>query len=584
MRKIGIILAIAIVYIILARLSQFLFTPGTLVTPVWPPAGLSLAVLLIFGNIALIGIFIGCYVSNFHMFSILPIAFFYACFPALGGALQAYVGKIALKALSGSYNIFKNPLSVLIFILVSSFAACWINATIGTSSLLLTGNISLADVPHSWLTWWIADAVGVVVVTPTIMAWYQNWHEKTSFSEMTKLAATWLLILITGYVTLNIEVQLFFMLIPFAIWAAFQFSLRYSILTGLLITSICLYGSAYGHTVIQSESVTASILLTQIFVSIVYLIILLINVILRERKKAYKALHVLNKELEQRVSDRTKDLSEANTQLEIQKNNVLKAFESLKEAHARLMQSEKMASLGLLTAGVAHEIKNPLNAMSANIETIQKNIQQILTFFGQSALNENDKKEINELNEKNDTLIAATHEGIKRTAGIIADLSAYARADEPEMVKTDLHRNIDSTLNLLSSEIKRNVSIVKEYGDIPSLNAHPGKINQVIMNILINAIHALHSKPDGKIIIKTKYQDNSIILSIKDNGPGMKKEVLENLFKPFFTTKAEGFGTGLGLFLSQNIIKEHRGKLSVTSEPGKGTEFIIRLPVEKDSN
>jgi two-component system NtrC family sensor kinase len=590
-RNLWIIVATAIIYIILARLSQFLFTPGTLVTPVWPPAGLALAVVLIFGDIALIGVFIGNYFSNFHMFSgegITLWTILYACVPAIGGAVQAYVAKVALKALTHSYNIFKNTFNILVFIFICAFAACLINAVLGNSMLILSGNLALTNAPYSVFTWWIADAVGVVVATPVIMSWYQTWREKISGWELLKLIITWILILIVGYITLKIELQLFFLLLPFAIWAAFQFSLRLAVLTGLLITSICLYGSAYGEAVIQSESVTGSILLSQVFVSIVFLIILLTNVIVSERQKAYKNLRILNVELENRVLDRTKDLSDANQQLEIQKDNALKAYESLKQAHARLMQSEKMASLGLLTAGVAHEIKHPLNAMSSNIDTMQKNMAQMLQSITQASLSENEKNEINKIKKNNDSLIVATHEGIKRTAGIIADLSAFARADEPEMVLTDLNRNIDSTLNLLSSEIKR-IKIEKEYGAIPQIYCHPGKINQVMMNILINAVHALQTTPDAKIMIKTevKMNDNFIFLTIKDNGPGIKKEVLDKLFTPFFTTKAEGMGSGLGLFLSQNIIKEHRGKLVVTSELGKGTEFIIRLPCsiasEKDA-
>jgi two-component system NtrC family sensor kinase len=177
-------------------------------------------------------------------------------------------------------------------------------------------------------------------------------------------------------------------------------------------------------------------------------------------------------------------------------------------------------------------------------------------------------------------LITASYLGITRTAGVIADLCAFARSDEPEMVMVDINKNIDSTLNLLSAEIKSNITIIKEYGDIPQLLCHPGKINQVIMNVLVNALHALQTRMDSKIIIKTESINNAIIISIKDNGPGMKKEVLDKLFTPFMTTKIGGAGSGLGLFISNNIIKEHHGKINVTSELDKGTEFVITVPQE----
>lgn len=587
MRKVAIIIIIAILYVITARLSQFLGAPGELVSPVWPPAGIALAAVLIFGNMTLIAIFLGCFISNFHMFAgagITVASILYAAVPGMGGAIQAYVGKLALIKFSGTYDIFKNTRSVLTFILISAFGACLINATLGASILMLTGHIPVTSISYAWLTWWIADSVGVITVTSTIIAWNQKSEKKVSFLQIAKLTITWVLILIVGYLTLHSEVQLAYLLIPFAIWSAFQFEIRFSILTGLLISSVCLYGSIYGYDVIRASYETTSILWIQVFISIIYLTILLIHAILSDRQKAYDNLQLLNVILEKRVLERTKDLSETNQQLNIQKDKAVGAFEALMQSHARLMQSEKMAALGVLTAGVAHEIKNPLNAMSANIEAIENNMDLIVQSTDQTHIDENVKNEVNRINENTKSLLAATDEGIKRTVDIIADLCAYARSDEQEMIMTDLHRNIDSTLNLLSSEITGNISIVKEYGEIPSLLCHPGKLNQVFMNILINAIHALQGRRDGKIIIKTESKDSSIVLSIKDNGPGMKQEIVAKVFTPFFTTKQSSLGTGLGLFISYNIIREHNGTISVVSEPEKGTEFIITLPIERDVN
>lgn len=583
MQKIAIIFIIAIIFTIFAKLSQLLVPPGTLVIPVWPPSGISLAAVLIFGDIALTGIFIGGFVSNAHMFTtegITLLAMLYALIPGVGAVLQAYVGKLTLIGFSGTDDLFKNTRSVLIFILISAFVTCMIGATIGASTLVLTGKIPLTQFPADWVTWWISDAVGVVAITPTIIAWYQKWQEQIPLSQILNLVITWLFILLIGYMALHAHVQIAYLFIPFAIWAAFQFDIKLSLLTGLLISSLCIYGVTLGYGVIQNTLDYTAILMIQIFISIIFLTILLIDAILTDREKAYNNLQLLNTQLEKRVLDRTKDLSKTNEQLEFQKNKAIEAFEALKQSHARLMQSEKMASLGLLTAGVAHEIKNPLNAMSANMESIKMNMDHIVQSLDQTHADEKIKKEVNGISEKTGSLIAATNEGIKRTAGIIADLTAFARADEAEMLMTDIHQNIDSTLNLLSSEIKSNITVVKEYGDVPPILCHPGKINQVIMNILINAIHALQSRPDSKIIIKTQIKDGSIILSIKDNGAGIKKEVLDKIFVPFFTTKHDGLGSGLGLFISNNIIKEHNGTISVTSELEKGTEFIITLPIK----
>lgn len=586
MRKAAIIIIIALLYAVTARLSFFLAAPDTIISPVWPPTGIALASVLIFGNIALIGIFIGCFIANSHMFmanGITLLSFIFMLVPAIGGSLQAYVGKLALIKLTGSYNMFQNTRSVLIFILLAAFSACLINASLGISVLVITGKVFFKDIPHQWFTWWIADAVGVVAVASTIIAWTEYWRTRIPLSQIYKLVITWILILIAGYIAAHSKIELVSIFIPFAIWAAFQFDIRFSLLTALLISAVCLYGSTHhSYSVMHNLSINTSISLIQLLITIIYLTILLINAILSDRQKAYANLQLLNFQLEKLVLDRTNDLSESNKQLEIQKNKAIDALEALKYSHARLMQSEKMASLGMLTAGVAHEIKHPLNAMSANMESIKQKIQKITEIFAVENMSESKKSDINHLKEDIESLVTASHEGINRTSGVIADLCAFSRSDEPEMVMTDINKNIDSTLNLLSSEIKGNIKVIKEYSDIPMLLCHPGKINQVIMNILINAIHALYTQHDSKITIKTECKDNSVIISIKDNGPGIKKEVLDKLFTPFTTTKQNGMGSGLGLFLSYNIIKEHRGNIKVKSEIDNGTEFIITLPIRTE--
>ena len=581
MQKIAIIIFIAFLYAIGGLLSQYLAIEGTVISPIWPPAGIALAAILIFDNTALIGIFLGCFIVDYWFSGGILPTLLNAAAPSAGATLQAYVGKLGLKRICNTYNIFYNTRSIITFIFISAFTACLINASIGTTTLMLTRNILINDLPYYWLVWWIADAAGVISIASIIIAWHQYWHEHITIEQIFKLIATWILILIIGYLTFYYKIQFTFQYIPFAILAAFQFRIQYALLTGLLISSICLYGAAAGYTILYVNS-TTSIILIQLFISIIYLTILLIHTILAARETAYKELQTLNAQLEQRVLDRTKELSESNQQLAIQKNKAIEAYEALKQSHTRLMQSEKMASLGLLTAGVAHEIKNPLNAMTANIATIKANVDHLVQFIGQSQTDATVRKNIQHINETTNSLIVATNEGIKRTSGVIADLCAFARADEPIMTKIDLHRNIDTTLNLLGSEIQKNITLIKDYGDIPLLPCHPGKINQVIMNILVNAIHALQSRPNSKITISTKYVNGAIVLSIKDNGAGIPKEILDKIWKPFFTTKTSGSGSGLGLFISYNIIKEHHGTLTVTSELNEGTEFIITLPIDKN--
>lgn len=588
MQKAAIILIIAFFYALTARLGFLLAAPDTLVSPVWPPTGIALAAVLIFGNIALVGVFLGCFIANSHMFITTGLSFFsLLCMlvPAIGGVLQAYVGKVALRKLTGSYNIFQSTQSVLVFILVTAFGACLINASISTPFLVLVNRVSLADAPYQWVTWWIADAVGVVAFASTIIAITAYWRVKISVKEIVNLIITWMLILLIAFLNIHTRIELNYIYIIFAMWAAFQFDIRLALLTGLVISGFCIFESHASYHILTAGSVNRSMSFMQLFITIIYLTILLIHAILSDREKAYANLQLLNFQLEKLVLDRTSDLSDSNKQLEIQKNKAIEAFEALKLSHARLMQSEKMASLGMLTAGVAHEIKHPLNATTANMESIQQIMEEFSERINLTNLDDNIKNlksDFEKIHETTTSLIAASYLGITRTAGVIADLCSFARSDEPEMVMTDVNRNIDSTLNLLSAEIESNITVIKEYGDIPQLLCHPGKINQVIMNILVNAIHALQARRASKIIIKTECINNVISISIQDNGPGMKKEVLEKLFTPFMTTKTSGMGSGLGLFISNNIIKEHRGKIKVTSEIDKGTEFLITLPIQEE--
>ncbi len=296
-----------------------------------------------------------------------------------------------------------------------------------------------------------------------------------------------------------------------------------------------------------------------------------------------KALMELNKKLEQKVGERTHELEETNQE-------VKKAYQELKDTQVQLIQSEKMASLGQLVAGIAHEIKNPLNFIYGNTDFLKKyvgHLKNLVELYedqvepgskGEKRTNDfREKINYSFLSEDLDILIGNFEEGAKRIHSIIGDLRTFSRMDAHDFRLVDLHEPIDLALNLLHNEYRDRIRIHKEYGSLPELECHPGKISQVFMNLLSNACYAISK--EGDIWIRTYLKNSTAVVEIEDTGVGIEDEHLGKLFEPFFTTKPVGKGTGLGLSIIYGIIQQHRGNIEVESQVNKGTRFTVHLPL-----
>lgn len=269
------------------------------------------------------------------------------------------------------------------------------------------------------------------------------------------------------------------------------------------------------------------------------------------------------------------------------------SLKKLKTAQVELVQSEKMASLGTLTAGIAHEINDPMTFVVSTLKPLRSDINELIFLVGlyNENADENLKQKIDELIIKNNVtdfqelqdeisrLLDAISDGANRTVSIVKDLRVFARLDEAAMKEVDLHENIDAALKLMSSQYLNKIEIQKEFSEIPAVDCFPGELNQVIMNILSNAFLAINQ--NGIVTIKTAKTDESVIISIIDNGIGMEKDILNRIFEPFFTTRDVGKGAGLGLSVCLGIIKAHHGKIEVESEPGKGSTFKITVPIKQ---
>lgn len=305
--------------------------------------------------------------------------------------------------------------------------------------------------------------------------------------------------------------------------------------------------------------------------------------VLRENERLIKEQNIY---LEKMVQSRTEELEQT--------------LKNLQNTQTQLVNQEKMASLGQLTAGIAHEINNPINFVSSNISPLKRDLQDILEMIalyrekGKEEFSPESKKELENFEEEIeldyllqevDQLLQGIDDGARRTVEIVRGLRLFSRVDEQDVKKVDLHDGLDSTLILLNSSMQGRIKVTKAYGDLPMVECLAGKINQVFMNVINNAVHALldpnHSIENPEIIIRTSHQADEVRIEIEDNGIGMPDHVKEKVFEPFFTTKEVGKGTGLGLSIVYTVIENHKGSLEIYSKLNEGTNFVIKLPVNQ---
>jgi signal transduction histidine kinase len=310
-------------------------------------------------------------------------------------------------------------------------------------------------------------------------------------------------------------------------------------------------------------------------------------------------LEFARKTLEERVEERTIELRKAQRNLEKRvkerTQELQQALQDLKHTQSQLIQTEKMSSLGEMVAGIAHEINNPVSFIYGNIQFAENYLQDLislLNLYQQECPQKNqvidDKiKEIDLefLQEDLLKMLASMKVGSQRIQDIVLSLRNFSRLDEAEMKEVDIHEGIDNTLLILNHRLNEEIKVIKNYGDLPVIACYPAQLNQVFMNILSNAIDALQeaeNKTNKQILIETiKIDEEFIKVGIIDNGVGVEKEIMSKLFDPFFTTKPVGKGTGLGLSICYQIVEQHQGKIEVISAVGKGTEFVITLPIQQ---
>lgn len=309
-------------------------------------------------------------------------------------------------------------------------------------------------------------------------------------------------------------------------------------------------------------------------------------------KAAYERQKLARQRAEELLESRSSELYESNQALQ-------KSYEKLKNQKAQLLHQEKLASIGQLSAGIAHEINNPAGFVKSNLSSLQNYMtdmlnlitcyQSLSTTLMASSPSESvadSLKKAHDIEEEVDIeyliedvpeLVTESISGMQRIITIVDGLKNFSRVDSDKKELLNVNLCIENTIKLVQNEIKYKADLIQDLGELPETMGYPGSLGQVILNLLVNASQAIPNF--GKIMIRSQHRGDWIIVQVKDNGSGIEEEVVNKLFDPFFTTKEVGEGTGLGLSISQGIVKKHEGRITVNSQLGKGTVFTLFLPV-----
>jgi signal transduction histidine kinase len=303
-----------------------------------------------------------------------------------------------------------------------------------------------------------------------------------------------------------------------------------------------------------------------------------------DKAESFQTIEELSRGLEDKVRVRTEQLRAAHEELQA-------AYRHLQHTQMQLIQREKMASVGQLVAGVAHELNNPIGFVYSNVSTLEDFVRRLRAMLDTyRALPLPDPERTHAADQWNalkidyalrylDSMTQGIREGAERARKIVRDLRVFARSDDDAWQPVDLHDELESSLTLLNHLLKDRVTVHRKFGDLPSVECIRSQIDQVFLNLLANAAQAIPGP--GAITIETRADGDSALVSISDTGPGIPSDLLGRIFDPFFTTKPVGEGTGLGLSISYEIVRKHGGELHVASPPGQGATFTVRIPIAR---
>jgi signal transduction histidine kinase len=619
----GPILATALVYDALAELSRAVASTPNSVTPVWPPDGFAVGIVLLCGKSVLPGIFLGSLGANIQAFwgdrnlITLLLSTVAVLGIAAGTTAGTQLGTDLFKQSTRSRYPFSQVSDTIRFLVYAGLLGPIVNATMGVGMLAAAGKIDFFENALStWLTWWISNVAGIFILTPLILSGYRYLKlNQLSYRNLPKLIFHILnRKIVTPYSFKGVlsrlgikaipskEIEFLFLtssvffislsafwngqsiayiLIPLLIWAVFRFGDLGANLTAFLISLMAILGTVRGLGSFASPHLNQSLMGLQSFIVVVVFTSLILTATLAEQNtakvkldRAFADLKVANHVLEHQA----KTLIQQNRTLE-------QTLEELKFTQAQMVQSEKMSALGNLIAGVAHEINNPIGFLNGSIENAEEYANYLLEHIRLYQQQYSEPKveilkhaediDLEFLEEDFPRLFESMHNATNRVTGISKSLRAFTRSDTDQKVRAQLTENLDSTILILKYRLKATnhrseIRVVRNYENSPEIYCFPGQMNQVFMNILANAIDAIDESAmeqslenlpthSYQITVTTKLETNQIVISIADNAKGMDEATIARVFDHLFTTKGVNQGTGIGLSIAREIVVTKHG-------------------------
>lgn len=556
----GTIALLGVVYFLAAKIGIMMIEIRGGPSMVWVPCGISLAAVVRLGYRVWPGIVLGALLTNLELG--LPA---HVGVPVLLGEVsEPVIGAFLIRRFCSSPGFLDRARDAFLFVGFVTPVSTLAHALIGTASIVLGGVASSTGYIQTLLTWWLGDLLGFLVVAPLLLAWTGKRDfplDRIRIVEGVILLG--MLVLVCGVAfggwfprqITTYQSPLAFLLLPFVLWAAYRFGLRGATTAAAIAALTAAFGTLGGYGPFVRETLQESLFLQQSFVGLVAAAAMVLAAASDERQRGEDALRRAHDELDDRVRERTADLMMANEWLK-------KAFAERERSVEQLRESERLASIGTLATGIAHEINNPLGGIVLSAE------------YALAAKDAPDGSDVVS------SALGDIVRQAKRGGQIVKSVLQFARREPTERWANDLNQIIRSALDVTRSSIEKvGVFMEIELDDaLPQVRINPFEMQQVLVNVLQNAVEAGDSRT--RITIRSERTREGVRVTVEDNGPGLSEPERRRVFDPFYTTRQREGGTGLGLSIAHGIVAQHGGEISLVSEPGWGTQVIVQLPLE----